>query len=212
MSAFYAFSAVLTGDIVNSTQLAPDVEQNLLASLEQLLSPYLIEFYRGDSFQVYVKDPAHALRVALSCRVLAIGLTGGEDGPVVSDIRISIGIGPVILPVRTPGTAKGKAFLLSGRLFDQFKETERRLSIASGMDIADIAFEVMADYLDAIYKGMTTKQAVAIGRLLGGMAQQEVALELNKSKSTVSQLVNAGRWPEIEKIIQQFETLINQLL
>src|ERR1700744_5780242 len=152
MSAFYAFSAVLTGDIVNSTQLAPDVEQNLLASLEQLLSPYLIEFYRGDSFQVYVKGPAQALRVALSCRVLAIGLTGGEDGPVVSDIRISIGIGPVILPVRTPGTAKGTAFLLSGRLFDQFKETERRLSIASGMDIADIAFEVMADYLDAIYK------------------------------------------------------------
>ena len=70
----------------------------------------------------------------------------------------------------------------------------------------------MSDYLDAIYKGMTAKQAGAIERLLERKTQQEVAQELSKSKSTVSQLVNAGRWPEIEKIIQQFETLINELL
>lgn len=212
MGAFYAVHAVLTGDIVNSTQLAPDVEQNLLTLLEGLLSPYLIEFYRGDSFQAYIKDPAQSLRVALLCRALAIRLTGVEDGPVLSDIRISIGIGPVILPVRTPGKAKGEAFLLSGRRFDQLQQTDRRLSMACGMTIADIGLEVMSDYLDAIYKGMTAKQAGAIERLLERKTQQEVAQELSKSKSTVSQLVNAGRWPEIEKIIQQFETLINELL
>jgi transcriptional regulator with XRE-family HTH domain len=69
----------------------------------------------------------------------------------------------------------------------------------------------MADYLDAIYRGMTTKQAAAIVQLLEGDTQQEVASKLGKSKSTISQLVTAGRWPEIEKILQQFENLIKQL-
>ena len=69
----------------------------------------------------------------------------------------------------------------------------------------------MADYLDAIYREMTAKQAAAIVWLLEGMTQQEAALKLNKSKSTVSQLVAAGSWNEIERILQQFETLINQL-
>ncbi len=212
MSSIKFFHAVLTGDIVNSTQLTPAVEKDLFAALERVLSPYLIEFYRGDSFQVYMKDPAQALRVALLCRALAISLTAGEDEPAISDIRISIGIGTVIMPVRTPGTAKGEAFLLSGRRFDEIQRTDQRLSIISGKPVADTGLQVMADYIDSIYRGMTAKQAGAIARLLEGKAQQEVALELNKSKSTVSQLVSAGRWPEIEKIIQQFETLIKQLV
>jgi Helix-turn-helix len=211
MSAIKFFHAALTGDIVNSTQLTPEMEKALIEALERALSLYLIEFYRGDSFQVYMKDPEESLRVALLCRALAISLTAAEDEPALSDIRISIGIGTVITPVRTPGTARGEAFLLSGRRFDEIQQTDQRLSIVSGKPIADIALEVMADYIDAIYKGMTAKQADAIARLLEGRAQQEVAQELNKSKSTVSQLVSAGRWPEIEKIIQQFKTLINQL-
>jgi hypothetical protein len=204
--------AVLTGDIVNSTLLGPDMEELLLKELGKVLSAYLIEFYRGDNFQVYLKEPAGALRVALLCRAKAISLTAMEEQPALSDIRISIGIGPVALPVRAPGTARGEAFLLSGRGLDEIQKTERRLSISSGSAIADIGFGVMADYLDAIYREMTAKQAAAIVWLLAGATQLEAALKLNKSKSTVSQLVAAGGWSEIERILQQFEMLINQLV
>jgi hypothetical protein len=95
---------------------------------------------------------------------------------------------------------------------DEIQKTERRLSISSGSAIADIGFGVMADYLDAIYREMTVKQAAAIVWLLAGATQLEAALKLNKSKSTVSQLVAAGGWSEIERILQQFEMLINQLV
>ncbi len=212
MASSAPIHAVVTGDIVNSTQLAPEVEKNLLAALERVVKPNLIEFYRGDSFQVFLKDPAGSLRMALSCRALAIKLGSDEEGSPASDIRISIGIGPVVLPVRTPGTARGEAFLLSGRRFDEMQQTQRRMSIGSGHAIADIGLQVMADYLDSIFRGMTAKQADAIVGLLQGETQQEVAQQVNKSKSTVSQLVNAGRWPEIEKILEQFESLINQLV
>jgi hypothetical protein len=203
--------AVLTGDIVNSTQLAPAVEKSLLEALGDLFSPYLSEFYRGDSFQVYMEAPAGSLRLCLLCRAVTISLTSTEDGAALSDIRISIGIGPVVLPVKTPGTAKGEAFLLSGRRFDEMQQSNRRLAMVSGRAIADIGFQAMADHLDAIYAAMTPKQAAAIVWLLKGQTQQEAVLQLGKSKSTVSELVTAGGWPEIEKIIQQFELLINQL-
>lgn len=212
MRADKSIHAVMTGDIVNSTLIGPDMQELLLKELTQVLSAYLIEFYRGDSFQVYLKDPAGALRLALLCRSLAISLTATEDQPALSDIRISIGLGPVVLPVRAPGMARGEAFLLSGRGLDEIQKTESRLSISSGHAIADIGFAAMADHLDTICRHMTTKQAAVIALLLGGLTQQDAAVKLNKSKSTVSQLAAAGSWSEIERILQQYEMLINQLV
>jgi hypothetical protein len=188
------------------------MEAFLLQELQRELSPYLVEFYRGDSFQVYLEDPEGSLRLALLCRTLAISLPAAEEGPTVSDIRISIGLGAVALPIRSPGTAKGEAFLLSGRGLDQIQQTDKRLAILSGQLVADIGFEAMANHLDSICREMTPKQAAAIGWLLKGVTQQEVTVRLSKSKSTVSQLVSAGNWTEIERILQQFETLIKQLI
>ncbi|HXD79177.1 MAG TPA: hypothetical protein VN616_15270 [Puia sp.] len=211
--------AVLTADIVNSTGLGSRMESLLQQELQLALSPYAVEFYRGDSFQAYLDRPEGALRIALLCRALAISLperSGTEkdmpdESMAVSDIRISIGLGTVQLPVKAPGTAKGEAFLLSGRGLDDIQRTERRLAILCGHAVANIGLEAMAYHLDAIFRTMTAKQAAAICWLLRGATQQEVTGQLNKSKSTVSQLVSAGNWAEIEKILQQFDMLIKEL-
>ncbi|HXB94845.1 MAG TPA: hypothetical protein VNU70_06795 [Puia sp.] len=203
--------AALTGDIVNSTKLASRQEQGLLEALDSVLSGYVYEFYRGDSFQVYVEDPARALRLALLCRAIAVGETEGEEDPVVADIRISIGIGPAEQPVRNLGKAKGEAFLLSGRQFDRLQQNEERLAIVCGEPTANIGFQAMADYLDSIFKAMTAKQARVIAALLQRETQQTAAQQLNRSKSTVSELAAAGRWPEIERLLEQYEMLINRL-
>lgn len=206
-----AMRAVLTGDIVNSTQLEKSGEKKLLKALHQVLEPYKFEFYRGDSFQVYMKDPQKSLRVALLCRLIAIGLNQGEY-LTATDIRISIGIGNVITPVRTLGSAKGEAFVLSGRSFDEIQKTETRLAITAENKAVNTGLQVIADYINSILKGMTAKQAEVVAELLKGQTQQKVTTLLNKSKSTISQLVSAGRWNEIEKLLLQYETLINQLI
>jgi len=212
MSLSKSIHAVITGDIVNSTQLDPATEKTLIKELGRILKPHIFEFYRGDSFQVYIKEPAKSLRIALMCRTLAISLTASEEDLSLSDVRISIGIGRVVLPIKISGTAKGEAFLLSGRLFDELQKTSQRLAIVATHPMANIGMEVIAEYTDAVYRGMTGKQADAILGLLQGETQQNVALRLNKSKSTVSQLVNAARWTEIERLLQKYEALINQLL
>jgi hypothetical protein len=58
--------AVLTGDIVNSTKLPSSQEEWLLEVLDRFLNPHPHEFYRGDSFQAYIKEPSEALELALA--------------------------------------------------------------------------------------------------------------------------------------------------
>lgn len=217
MKSFPAIHAVLTGDIVNSTRLAIATEKALIAALKETLHPYKHEFYRGDSFQVYLKDPMSALRLALLCRTQAISISAEKEEDNRSDVRIGIGIGEVLPPVRDLGTAKGEAFLLSGRSFDMLQTpgkgnmSESRLAITSGHRMADTGFQVLAGHIDAIYEKMTVKQAMAVIGLLKGQTQQAMAIQLGKSNSTVSQLVNAAGWPFIERLLQQYESLINLL-
>lgn len=106
--------------------------------------------------------------------------------------------------------------VVSDRSFDMLQAGkkqagESRLAIASGHVIADTGFLVMAEHIDAVYKRMTVKQATAITGLLRGQTQQQVALNLSKSNSTISQLVSSGGWPAIERLLQQYEFLINRL-
>ncbi len=202
--------AVITADIVNSTKLTAVQEKKLLKALQQELQAYQYEFYRGDSFQVFHKNAAEALQVALLCRTAAISLSQDEE-TVISDVRLSIGIGQVKPPVKQLSTAKGEAFVLSGRAFDKIANTDQRIAISTENPLANEALQVIADYINAIFKGMTGKQGAVIFELLKGETQQLVAEKLNRSKSTIHQHVNAGRWPEIERLLQQYKNIINQL-
>ena len=204
------YAAVITGDIVNSTQLGPAREKQLLNALKLLLKSYKSEFFRGDSFQIYIREAAASLRVALLCRTVAIQLSDIEKG-IVSDVRISLGIGNVSTPVRVLASAKGEAFILSGRTFDGLTKTGKRLSISIGNSLAQAGLEVISDYIDAIYAKMTPKQADVIIELLKGKSQKEIASRLKKSGSTVNQHVASGRWSEIDKLLVQFERIISEL-
>ena len=202
--------AVLTGDIVNSTKLKPVAEKKLIKILQTVLVNYQFEFYRGDSFQVFVKNAEEALEIALLCRTAAISISK-SDQDIKSDIRISIGIGMVQLPVKNLATAKGSAFVLSGRAFDEFLKTDARLSIAVENGLANTAVEIISDYLNQLFKVMTYKQAEVIFELLQHKTQQEVAKFLKKSKSTINQHVMAGGWNEIENLLQQYKSIVHQL-
>jgi hypothetical protein len=208
-----AIQAVLTGDIVNSTKLTAAKEAKLSSTLSELFADNgsKFEFYRGDSFQAYVKNPVIALRLALLSRSAAIRLFK-EEKIALSDIRISIGIGEVKTPVRSLKTAKGEAFILSGRRFDEIMKNNQRLAISTGNTLANEGLQVIADYLNAIFDVMTGKQAEVIFELLKGEMQKVVAKKFKKTKSTIHQRITAGRWPEIEKLLQQYENIIKQIV
>jgi hypothetical protein len=202
---------VITADIVNSTRLKSGEGKKLLTAITKTLASLKHEFYRGDSFQVYVRHPQEALQWVLLCRAIAISISETAQ----CDIRASIGLGNVITPIRNLSTAKGEAFVLSGRAFDMMSQIDKRLFIsihaAEDNKIYEIALDLIATYTDTIFRRMTAKQAAVIVELLKGKTQQEIADEFNKSKSTISQLVNTAGWSEIESVITKFENIIKLL-
>lgn len=202
------YAAVITADLVNSTKLRPTLETQLVNTLKLELNSYETQFFRGDSFQVFVKDVHESLRVAMICRTIGIKFSDTKKD-VPSDVRLSIGIGKVQSPVRSLGSAKGEAFLLSGRALDQLQHTSSRFSISINNNLVQLALNVVADYVDAIFLKMTAKQAEVLMQLLKNKSQREIAQQLKKSGSTINQRVTSARWDEIQKLLVHFDKIIN---
>jgi hypothetical protein len=202
--------AVITADIVNSTRLKKAEEKILLSDLSSIWGSYKFEFYRGDSFQAYIPDPKQALKVVLQARAAAKRLSSGFSSPF-ADIRASIGIGNITTPVRDLKTAKGEAFLISGRAFDEMSKSGKRLKIQSANDAINLGLKIIANYADSLFAHLTSKQAAVVFELLMDRNQIETAKRLKKSQPTINKHAQAARWIEINNLIEDYQLYINQL-
>jgi hypothetical protein len=196
-------SAIITADIVNWTTLSPVNEKEMMLLLIAELKGYKHEFYRGDSFQAYIKDPASALKVALKARCVA------KSFSLEHDIRVSIGVGEVKTPVRLLRTATGEAFILSGRAFDELAEGAR-MKIACPNEKANTALKVIAYFCDYIFKQLTPKQAAVIKQLLSGSTQIKAAEELDITQATVNKHAQSAGWAEIQGLLNEYEAVLTQ--
>jgi len=198
-------SAVITADIVNSTKLSKAEYKRLLKNLEEILQPYQHEFFRGDSFQVFVKSPGEALRVLLRARTAAMKLS--EPSP--SDIRASIGIGQVKLPVKSFQTASGDVFILSGRSFDKMVKDERLIIVSDEKNKAvNLGLKLVSQFIDYLFQRLTFKQAAVVYELLMDHTQIDTAKKLKKSQATIHKHIQAAGWPQTEKLLSDYKELI----
>lgn len=204
-----AISAVITADIVNSTQLSKADAKKLMKNLINILQLYKYEFFRGDSFQVYVKSPVEALWLLLQMRTCAMKLPSETSMPV-ADIKASIGIGNVKVPINFLKTATDEGFILSGRTFDRMN-TYQRLAIVSSEknNTANIGLRVIAHFIDYLFQRLTTKQASVVFELLMKRNQTETARRLKKSQATIHKHTQSAGWPEIEKLLMEYQLLID---
>ena len=198
-------SAVITADIVNSTKLSKAEYKRLMKSLEEILQSYQHEFFRGDSFQVFVKSPDQALRVLLQARTVAMKLS--ESSP--SDIRASIGIGQVKLPVKSFQTASGDVFILSGRSFDKMVKDERLIIVSDEKNKAvNLGLKLISQFIDYLFQRLTFKQAAVVYELLMDHSQIDTAKKLKKSQATIHKHIQAAGWPQTEKLLTDYKELI----
>lgn len=207
-----ATSAVITGDIVASTRLPKPILNKLLKKLAALMAPYPHEFFRGDSFQVYLKSAGDAYLLLLKLRVAALKLETDSVTPA-SDIRAAIGIGHVKTPVYTIRTVTDEAFVLSGRLFEQLKTAHRLLIAAPEKQaVVNTGLHVIAGFTDFIFERMTLKQAAVVNELLSQKTQMETAKALKKSQATIHQHAQAAGWPALESLAADYQTLISAII
>lgn len=204
-----SISAVITADIVNSTKLSKLQGKKLSDNLVAVLENQKYEFYRGDSFQVYLKSPSEALSVTLQLRTIAMKVLLKTSVPII-DIRASIGLGTVDGAVKTLKTASGEAFILSGRAFDKI-DNEQRLVICCNekYKAAAVAFDITAYFLDYLFQRLTFKQAAVVSELLMNRTQTEAARRLKKSQATINKHTRSAGWPQIDKLLAQYKALVN---
>jgi len=123
--------SIITGDIVNSRKLSSEVWiEGFKALLRKFgKTPTDWEIYRGDEFQLEIKQPEQALFVALQIKAYFKKLR--------LDVRMSIGIGDKTYTGQKISESNGTAFLRSGEVFQLLKKQKVNLAVNSGNTALD---------------------------------------------------------------------------
>jgi hypothetical protein len=191
-----------------------------------------LEITRGDTFQVIVKDKREALFAAVYVRcflktILKPGIklkkkarnstykknrnvfvnTAGKvvsDGVLITDARISIGIGDVSYKAKKLSESDGTAFHNSGRGFDLLTK-DKNLSITTEAAATQKSLELICDYVDHIIKGWSYNQAEVVLALLQAdnkeIKQSVLAKKFGITQPSLSQRINSANWDLLKKSI-----------
>ncbi|MDI9256983.1 MULTISPECIES: SatD family protein [Flavobacterium] len=138
---------IITGDIVNSRKLSSELWMNGFKALLNTFgkTPADWEIYRGDEFQLEVKQPEAALFVALQLKAYFKTLK--------LDVRMSIGIGDKTYSANKISESNGSAFLRSGEVFQSLKKQKINLAINTGNQEVDtdlnLKLRLASTFMDA---------------------------------------------------------------
>lgn len=209
------FYSVMTGDLVASRKYQNDGQQSIVRILTRMEEKFQhafpdtvahhISIFRGDSWQIVIKEPCLALRIAFFSR--AFLLSNSDDKNL--ETRIGIGIGPIdYLPEDNVSAGMGEAFRLSGLALDQIGRN-RYLHFKSGNQVQDDYINVLLSLADTISDKWSSAQARAVYGALQHKKQKDIARlwEPAISQQSVTRHLQRAGWKSIEKSLDWFEQI-----
>ena len=204
-------NGVITGDITNFTSIRVDEKEDLINQTSRLIKswvnkPEYAEIFRGDSFQLLFDDVSTTLYKSIQIRCWLKQHTEDQQAPL--DARISIGFGQVDYLGKSVLDADGEAFHLSGRAFDEMKNTHQYFQVSTNNQALNEQLKIILNLANIIISQWTKNQAEVIFLLLNGKTQQEMADELKIAQSAVNNRIKLARWKEIDKTIHYIASLI----
>jgi len=206
--------AVITGDIVKSGKFGPDREKalkilkdalNSLNNFKRKSIGGISDIFRGDSFQIVISEPKHALEISiyLKARLFSKTIKGNSI-----DVRIAIGIGEIeSFDEKNIQESDGEAFRLSGNALDNISKY-RRFSIKSNIDKSNKQLEFISSSIDSITRRWSPEQAEAVW--LSGKTQTSISKKLGISQPAVNKrLLLAGHFT-LKESFELFKFLIEE--
>lgn len=186
--------AVLTGDIINSRQGQTSLWLNQLKSTLNFYgqTPKDWEIFRGDSFQLKT-NPENALRIALHIKAVI-----KQVKPY--DVRIAIGLGEQSYDSKTISESNGTAFVNSGEGFESLKK--QTLTVVSENKKWDNTINIMINLALLTANSWSNTVAKVISTVIENPEknQNDIALLLGKSQSTISEALKRGGYEEIMQL------------
>lgn len=206
--------SVITGDIVNSSSL-PKKEQNKIEEcIRKVLEEYEDKsifqeslnyiFYRGDSFQIVIKDSEKSFRLAMKIR-LAVKKQFSEN-----DVRMSIGIGKIENNTGQINQSTGEAFTLSGKALDEMDAHERIVFNAKNKELNQ-HINISLRLLEVIIKNWTQEMCEVVDMAMGNLSQKEMAKKIGVNQPAVSKRLKHANSKEYMEYIDYYEEVISKL-
>ena len=195
-------TSVITGDIINSRNTSSEVWLKELKHIFKELNAG--EIYRGDSFQIEIKDISKSLYTAIYIKSVLKTIKN-------IDVRMAIGIGTKNFDANTVKEANGAAFVNSGFAFDNYlkkqtlaiktpwKKIDEEVNISLGLGLLTIDHWT-TNSSEIVKVSLEKKEAT----------QKEIAAFLKISQSSASERRKRSGFDEIMKLEKRFQKLINQ--
>jgi hypothetical protein len=173
---------IITGDIVNSRKLSSEI---WIDDFKKLLNnfgknPVEWDIYRGDEFQLEVKNPEDALIIAL--RIKSYFKT------LKLDVRMSLGFGDMTYNAEKISESNGSAFSRSGEVFETLKKQKINLAINSGNDTFDAEINLMLRLSLTFMDNWLAQSAEFVLTAIENptLSQEEIGVKLGINQAAVS--------------------------
>lgn len=201
--------SVITGDIVQSRLVQNSA---WLGKLKKVLSlegksPATWQVYRGDSFQVEVKDPRQALLTAI--RIKAAVKTVKN-----LDVRMAIGVGDKKFSSNRVAESDGEAFVRSGESLETLKKSKQTLVIRSPWPEFDRDMNVCFRLACIPMDDWTPTSAELIQILTTGkhVTQKALARRLGVTQPSISERQNRSHYDEVMALEQLYREKMQRLI
>ena len=218
-------NATISADIVSSTSLSVIDLTHLQSVIRQFLDELSREsqdedwgrLFKGDSVEIFLKDPHKALRKALLLKALVKKTfvesnMGARQSPFKRfGVRMAIGIGEMRMANKDRDVLDGEAIYYSGRMLEKADRegisVKRSMFFACKDPMLTEQMDVMLGLLDVLFKDATARQSEILYYKLTGLNEEEIAAKLSIKQSAVNQHSNASGWKAIESAVNYFEKL-----
>ncbi len=200
--------SVITGDIINSKKSTPASWLKVLKKELNRLgdSPRHWEIFRGDSFQVEIKNPANALEEVI--RIKAAVKTIKE-----LDVRMAVGIGEKTYSAKSISESNGSAFVLSGELLEVLKGRKVNLAVKSSSIRFDDEINLYLKLALITMDSWTTNAAETVFTALqySNKSQEELGRVLKIKQNAVSTRLKRARYYEIMEVLEMYKHKVSEL-
>lgn len=200
---------VITGDIVNSRSAE---NNDWLGVLKRELgkfgtSPADWEIYRGDAFQLLVKDPPDALEIAIRIRSAVKSIKN-------IDVRMAIGIGEIKYGAERVLESNGSAFVYSGAMLEALEQSKQNMAIKTDRETFDSEMNLYLKLAAIAMDNWTQNSAEAMNLALEfpEKSQEELGAILGIKQNAVSGRLSRAYFDEILQLIEMYRTKLKQLL
>jgi len=202
-----AITGVLLGDVVNSKKVPPEQWQNLLSEILTLYGRY--EIFRGDSFQLEIKQAKNVILAAIHIKATMRSIEN-------LDVRIAIGLGEKNIQgdenVRV-SHQYSQAHINSGELFETMKR-KTRIAIRSPIKGFDEAFNLYLDLASMTMNQWTPSSAEAIRLAIEHpeVTQRELSEMLDITQGSISERLSRAGFNEIMRIVHRFQKVVKPFI